>query len=170
MQSVIGSLPGELNIIERLEAIELLYRYQDVFSKNVYDLGRTPLTEHHIDTGDVRRIKQGLRRQPQPSLPVIDTFTENMESQNIIEKSASTWASNVVFVTKHDGTPRITLDYRALNNVTNKDSYPLPNIADCLDAFKGSSGFGILYLRSSFYQVPLAEEDRDETAFITRRD
>jgi len=56
-----------------------------------------------------------------------------------------------------------------LNNVTYKDSYPLPNIADCLDAFKGSSWLGILDLRSSFYQVPLADADRDKTAFITRR-
>jgi len=138
IQSVIDSLPGELNVIEGLEAIELLHSYQYVFSKNEYDLGRTPLKEHHIDTRDARPIKQGLRRQPQISFPVIDTFTENMERQNIIEKSASPWASNVVVVTKHDGTPRITLDYRALNNVTYKDSYPLPSIADCLDAFKGS--------------------------------
>jgi len=92
-----------------------------------------------------------------------------MERQHIIEKSASPWASNVVVITKHDGLPRITLDYRALNNVTYKDSYPLPNMADCLDAFKGSSWFGILDLRSTLYQVPLAEADRNKTAFITRR-
>jgi len=92
-----------------------------------------------------------------------------MEKQEIIEKSASPWASNVVVVTKHDGTPRITLDYRMLNNVTYKDSYLLLNIADCLDAFEGSSRFGMLDFKSSFYQVPLAEVDRDKTAFITRR-
>jgi len=51
----------------------------------------------------------------------------------------------------------MTLDYRALNNVTYKDSYQLQNIADCLDAFKGSSWFGILDLRMSFYEVPLAD-------------
>ena len=71
-------------------------------------------------------------------------------------------------IAKHVSTPRITLDYRQLNNMTYKDSYLLPNIADCLDAFKGASYFAILDLRSSFYQVPLAEEDRDKTAFITR--
>ena len=86
----------------------------------------------------------------------------------VIEPSCSPWASNIVVVTKHDKTPRITLDYRQLNNVTKKDSYPLPNIADCLDALKGASFFAVLDLRSSFYQVPLAEKDRDKTAFITR--
>ena len=87
----------------------------------------------------------------------------------MIKPSCSPLASNVVVVKKHDSTPRITLDYRQLNNVTYKDSYPLPNIADCLDAFKGASYFAVLDLRSLFYQVPLAEEDRDKTAFITCR-
>jgi len=100
--------------------------------------------------GDARPIKQGHRRQPQTSLPVIDTFPENMERQHIIEKSASPSATNVVVATKHDGTPRITLDYRALKSVTYKDSYPLPNIANCLDAFRGLSWFEILDVRSSF--------------------
>jgi len=92
-----------------------------------------------------------------------------MEASGVNEPSCSPWASNVVVVTKHDKTPRITLDYRALNDVTYKDSYPLPVIADCLDAFNGASHFALLDLRSSFYQVPLAEKDRDKTAFITRR-
>jgi len=63
IQSVIDILPGELSVVERLEAIELLHTYQDVFSKSKYDMGRTTLTEHRIDTGDARPIKQGLRRQ-----------------------------------------------------------------------------------------------------------
>jgi len=169
LQSVVDSLPTELSMEERLEAVELLHQYQDVFSCHEYDLGRTTLVEHKIDTSDARPIKQGLRRQAQTTHTIIDEFTSNMEKQGIIDKSASPWASNVVVVTKSDGTLRITLDYRMLNNVTYKDSYPLPNISDCLDVLKGSSWFGILDLRSSFYQVPLADADRDKTAFITRR-
>ena len=97
---------------------------------------------------------------------VIDSEVAKMETSGIIEPSCSPWANNVVVVTKHDGTSRITLDYRQLNNVTYKDSYPLPNIAAGLDAFKGAFYFDVLDLKSSFYQVPLAEEDRDKTAFI----
>jgi len=117
-----------------------------VFSRHEYDLGRTTLIKHKIDTSDARSIKQGLRRQPQTTHVIIDEFTSNMEKQGIIGKSASPWASNVVVVTNHNGTPRITQDYRMLNNVTYKNTYPLPNIADCLDVFKGSSWFGILAL------------------------
>ena len=53
----------------------------------------------------------------------------------------------------------ITLDYMQLNQVTCKDSYPFPNIAECLDVFMGTFHFCALYLRSSFYQVSLAEEN-----------
>ena len=102
-------------------------------------------------------------------MDVIDQEIDKMEASGVVERSYSPWASNVVVVKKHDSTPRVTIDYRLLNNVTYKDSYPLPNIADCLDAFKGASYFAVLDLRSSFYQVPLAEEDRDKTAFITCR-
>src|SRR6266496_4679871 len=142
---------------------------RDIFSSHEYDLGRTSLMEHRIDTGDARPIRQGLRRQPQAYLQVIDEEVEKMAASGVIKPSASPWAFNIVVVSKHDKTPRITLDYRALNDITYKDSYPLPNISDCLDAFRGASFFGILDLRSSFYQVPLAEQDRDKTAFITRR-
>src|SRR5258708_30221449 len=169
LQPVLQSLPDQLTEDEVAEATELIERYHDVFSSHEYDLGRTNLMEHTIDTGNARPICQRLRRQPQAYLDVIDQEVDKMAASGVIEPSASPWAFNIVVVSKHDKTPRITLDYRALNDITYKDSYPLPNISDCLDAFKGASYFGILDLRSSFYQVPLAEADRDKTAFITRR-
>jgi len=118
IQSVVDSMLSELSVKERLEAVELLHQYQDVFFRHEYDLGRTSLIKYKIDTSDARPIKQGLRRQPQTTHVIIDEVTSSMEKQGIIEKSASPWASNVVVVTKHDGTQRITLDYRMLNNVT----------------------------------------------------
>ena len=169
LMPIVDSLPDELDDQQRCDAVEFIKDYRDVFSKDELDLGCTPLIEHRIDTGDAKPVRQGLRRHPQVHLDLIDREIEKMARAGVIEPSCSPWASNVVVVAKHDKTPRITLDYRALNSVTYKDSYPLPNIADCLDAFKGSSYFGILDLRSSFYQVPLANEDRDKTAFITRR-
>ena len=102
-------------------------------------------------------------------MDLIDHEIEKMEASGVIEPSCSPWVSYVIIITKHGKTPRITLDYRQLNNVTYKDSYPLPNISDCLDAFKGASYFAVFNLRSSFYKVSLAEEDWDKTAFIMLR-
>ena len=56
----------------------------------------------------------------------IERHISNMLDQNIIQVSASPWSSPVVLVKKKDGTTRFCVDYRKLNAVTRKDSYPLP--------------------------------------------
>lgn len=64
---------------------------------------------------------------------------------------------------------RLCSDYRPLNGVTKKDSYPLPRLDKSLDLVSGSSWFSSLDLRSGYYQVPLAAESRPKTAFCTGR-
>ncbi|XP_062421526.1 uncharacterized protein clasp1b [Pungitius pungitius] len=90
-----------------------------------------------------------------------------MQRAGIIEPSESPWASPVVMVPKKGGEWRFCVDYRRLNDVTKKDSYPLPRVDECLDLVAGSSWFSSLDLRSGYWQVPLAEEARPKTAFCT---
>lgn len=118
LQLVIDGLSINLSASERDQVIAFVKEYSAVFSKSEYDLGHTTLITHHIDTGDARPIRQGLRRHPQVYLNVIDTEIQKMEASGVIEPSYSQSASNVVVVSEHDKTLRITLDYRALNNVT----------------------------------------------------
>jgi len=77
---VINTLAAELSLGEQAEATELLHTYQDVFSKSKNDLGRTLMTKHRINTGDARLVF--ILSYLQTSLPIIDTFTENMERQH----------------------------------------------------------------------------------------
>jgi len=60
------------------------------------------------------------------------------------------------------------VDYRRLNAITTKDSYPLPLIDNYLNALSGSSWFSTLDLRSGYHNIPIAEDDRVKSAFITR--
>jgi len=60
------------------------------------------------------------------------------------------------------------VDYRRLNAINYKDNYPLPLIDNCLNTLAGPSWFSTLDLRSGYYNIPIAEEDRDKSAFITR--
>ena len=92
-----------------------------------------------------------------------------MLEYGIIEPAASPWASNVVLVKKKDGSLRFCVDYRRLNSITYKDSYPLPLIHNCLNALSDSSWYSTLDLRSGYYNIPIAESDRDKSAFITRQ-
>jgi len=100
-------------------------------------------------------------------LDVIDKQVDEIKAHGIIEPAASPWASNVVLVRKKDNSLRFCIDYRQLNSVTVQDSYSIPLIDNCLNAFQGSSWFSTLDLRAGYYNIPIAESDRDKTAFIT---
>ena len=65
-----------------------------------------------------------------------------MKELNVIEPSESPWAAPVVLVRKKDGSLRYCIDYRRLNSVTHKDSYPLPNMQACLESLEGAKEIG----------------------------
>lgn len=86
----------------------------------------------------------------------------------VIQPSSSDWASVPVLVRKKDGSMRLCIDYRALNEKTVKDCYPLPIIEDCLDTLQGTKYFATLDMASDYYQIMIDKADRHKTAFITR--
>ena len=153
---------------EQVKMRELLEEYQDVFATKGNSLGQTHLVEHQIDTGDARPIKQRPRREPLGLQDVVQTELRDMLEKDVIEPSASAWASPVVLVKKKDGSIRFCIDYRKLNEVSKKDAYPLPRIEDNLDALAGAKWFCTLDLASGYWQVAMSEADRDKTAFCTR--
>ncbi len=81
--------------------------------------------------------------------------------------STSPWASPIVPVIKKDGTLRFCVDYRKLNAATKKDSYPLPRIDELLETLKDAKYFCCLDLYSGYWQIKVAKQDREKTAFIT---
>lgn len=90
-----------------------------------------------------------------------------MLSKGIIRPSTSPRSSSVVLVTKKDRSIRFCIYYHRLNKVTKKDVYPVPGIDDVLDSVRGASYFSSFDLRSGYWQIPMAEEDKVKTAFVT---
>lgn len=70
-------------------------------------------------------------------------------------------------VQKKDKSWRMCVDYRKLNEQTIKDAYPLTRIDDNLDSLNGTEWFSSLDLDMAYHQVPLAEGDKEKTAFAT---
>ncbi|KAE9346547.1 hypothetical protein PR003_g7368 [Phytophthora rubi] len=102
--------------------------------------------EHHIDTGNEAPIM--LKRR---------------------QEGNGAWGFPVVLVRKKDGEVRFYIDYRALNKITKKDVYPLPRIDETLEALGGALLFTTLDLRAGYWQIRMAEADRDKTAFTTKK-
>ena len=148
---------------------QTLWEFRGIFARNEEEVGQTHLAVHVIDTGDARPIKCRPRRLPLARQNACDEAVAGMLQAGIIEPSDSPWAAAVVMVPKKTRGWRLCADYRPVNGVTRKDSYPLPRIDESLDLVSGSSWFSSLDLRSGYYQVPLAPESRPKTAFCTGR-
>lgn len=169
IENLIACTEPELLPDQKEKIRSLFLDFNDVFSFTSADLGRTTAALHHIDTGTAKPIKQSPRRLPLSSVKEVDQLIHDMQSQDVIEPSSSPWASPIVLVKKKDGSTRFCVDYRRLNEVTKKDSYPLPRIDDTLHALAGAALFSTLDLRSGYWQVGVAPQHKEKTAFTTGR-
>jgi hypothetical protein len=99
---------------------------------------------------------------------LIDTGSDiSMLQRGVVELSKSPWSSTIVLVKRKDGTTRFCVDFRKVNYVTKKDAHPLPRIDDTLDTLGGAQWFTTLDFASGYWQVEVAQADREKTAFAT---
>lgn len=107
-------------------------------------------------------------RLSQPELAELRKQLIKLLEQGWIRPSISPFGAPILFVKKKNGDLRMCVDYRALNKITIKNKYPLPNISELLDRLTGAQYFTSLDLRSGYHQLRIAEQDIFKTAFNTR--
>jgi hypothetical protein len=151
------------------EMLAMIDEFLDVFLPPT-ELRTTNISDCFIRVLDSQPpVQQQKRRIPDKQEEQIMQEVDEMVNKGVIEASSSPWAANIVVVNKKDGTKRYCVDYRDLNKVTIKDSYPLPRIDDLLDKVgkTKSKYFTTLDLRSGYWQVKMSEESKEKTAFYT---
>ena len=139
----------ELDVPEKYRSkIEILIlKNQDLFARKDSELGHTDTVKIKIDTGKSDPIKMRPYRIPLKNREVIDKAIDEMLDAYVIRRSRSSWSFPVVIVDKKDGIKRFCVDFRKLNQISKKNSYPLPLIDDILSLLGNAKFFCSLDLK-----------------------
>jgi len=125
------------NVFEVEQLKQLLLKYPQLFAANPKKPTQTTRTTHAIDTGAAEPIKLHPYRNARVDDEFIEKEITQLLDNGLIQRSNSPWAAPVVIVMKKGGDRRQCIDFRKLNNVTKKCSYPLPRVEDLIDSFDG---------------------------------
>ena len=99
---------------------------------------------------------------------IVRQAVEDMRNAGVIRSSRSPWAFSVVLVPKPDGSTRFHIDYRKLNEISEKDAYLSPRIDDALAVLSPAKFYTAMDLRSGYWQIPMDSASIEKTAFTTK--
>ena len=150
---------NEKEVVEQLKA-----EYPEVFS----DLpGRTTACELRIDTGEAVPRRSHPYRVPNRLKEGVRAEVNKLVELGIVVPSTSPWASPVVPVPKQDGSVRVCIDYRKVNEVTTADPYYMASMEEILERVGSSKVISKLDLAKGFYQVVVEPQSQEKTAFVS---
>ena len=148
---------------------QLKMYHKAVIAKHEWDIGKIPNAEFAI------KFKNGVNTDPIQcnEYPHSLLHTKEVERQlrylrsiNFISYSTSPWRFPTFIVLKKNGEARIVFDYRLLNAITERMSYPLPSIEQLVNKFRGKEFISTIDIKSGYWHIPIKPEDRPKTAFV----
>lgn len=156
---------------DRSSLCQLLHEYADIFDEGTGILSSTSKVKHSINTGNAKPIAKPPYRLPYRQKEIVQKEINRLLETGVIRESSSPWSAPVVLITKKlpngEQKIRLCIDYRALNKVTVRDIFPIPNINDTVNQFGHSSIFSTFDITSAYHQISIEESDKQKTAFST---
>ncbi|XP_071924792.1 uncharacterized protein [Coffea arabica] len=153
----------------KIEDVPVVSEYPDVFPDELVNLPPEREIEFEVNLcPGASPISKTPYRMAPAELKELKLQLQDLLERGFIHESGSPWGAPVLFVKKKDGTLRLCIDYRGLNNVTIKNKYPLPHIDELFDQLQGAEVFSKLDLRQGYYQLLIRKEDVPKTVFNSR--
>ena len=143
----------------------LLQEYESQFAKDETSIGNTPLTSMTIDTGTSEPISQKPYPIAMKHYQWVKDEIEKLLAAKVICTSQSSWSVPIIVVPKGDGGKHLVIDYRALNKVTRKFTWPMPKVEDNFSKLNRATYFTTLDLRAGYHHIPLDKTSIPKTAF-----
>lgn len=152
----------------KTDVVALVNEFRDIVSKTTSQIGMANKVAMSINLKSPEKtVYYRPYRLSQHEREKVIEMIDEMKGAGIVEDSTSEFASPILLVRKKSGEFRLCVDYRELNKLTVKDHYPLPRIDDQLDNLGQKKYFSSLDLFSGYYQIPMAYDSKEKTAFIT---
>ena len=168
----LNCLPFTINIGEaplsreqQSRFIDLIFDYKEVFSLYDGDLEFCDALKHSIPTTTDKPIYLPHRQIPIQLQQEVRKCLESWLKQGIIRPSKSPYTSQVVIVRKKSSEIRLCVDFRKLNAISIRDSFPLPRIEEALQAVQAAVWFTSFDLAQGYLQMAMEEADICKTAF-----
>ena len=165
-------LPFKLNIgdapltrEQQAHLIDVIYDHTEVFSLFEGDLGFCDVLKHNIPTTTDKPVYLPHRQIPIQLQSEVRKCLNNWLKQGIIHPSKGPYTSQVVIVCKKTSEIRLCVDFRRLNAISIRDSFPLPHVAEALQAVQAAVWFSSFNLVQGYLQMAMEEEDILKTAF-----
>ena len=117
--------------------------------------------------GDASPIKQHAYRCSLDKRQLMKSEVEYLVEHGLAKPSHSPWSFPCLLTPKSDGTPHFCTDFRKANAVTEAESFPLPQIDDCVDSIGPARYISKLDLLKEYFQVPLTTRASEISAFVT---
>ena len=144
----------------------MLMEHHNIFSLEQNEIGCTDTAEHVIELLDTEPFKERFRRIAPPLVEEVREHIQEMLDRGAICPSQSPWCNAVVLVRKKDGGLWFCINFRRLNSQTKKDAYPLPRMQETMESMVGTRFFSTMDLKSGFWQVKMAKDSQQYTAFM----